>query len=201
MEVDQHSQLNCSTLICYLEPQLPLPQSKSLPSFTADLGFWCTSAMLFEKSSCRCTVQHFPSNDSSMSEGSAIVCCVNDSETCTICVFFGCCFSLVKEHLKKTILRFQPKRSFNTSCSLPAFSSFEEVAASLWQTILWISLQTVQRNAFCSLPSCCYRPWFGPLKKRTGTSFIFCLECSFDNLVQPILVHVINHTVSFVYDL
>lgn len=62
-------------------------------------------------------------------------------------------------------------------------------------------MQMVQRNAFCNLPCCCYRPWFGPLEKCIRARVIFYLECSFDNLVQPILMHVINHTVSFIYDL
>lgn len=64
-----------------------------------------------------------------------------------------------------------------------------------------LSILSVQRNALCNLPGCCYRPWFGPLKKRVGARVIFSLECSFDNLVQTVLVHVIDHTVSLIHDL
>lgn len=68
-------------------------------------------------------------------------------------------------------------------------------------TQVLVSILPVQRNAFCNLPGCCYRPWFSPLKKHVGARVIFSLECSFDNLVQTVLVHVINHTVSFIHDL
>lgn len=64
-----------------------------------------------------------------------------------------------------------------------------------------MSVLPVQGKAFGNLPGCCYRPWFGPLKKHVGARVVFHLECSFDNLVQTVLVHVIDHTVSFIYDL
>ena len=64
-----------------------------------------------------------------------------------------------------------------------------------------VSVLPVQINAFGNLPGCCYRPWFGPLKKHVGARVTFYAECSFDNLVQTVLVHVIDHTVSFIYDL